>query len=187
MERRRELLTAALGGQNDEIKRLAAEAVEKLETRARMEALAKKIESAEMLERVRAIYAMTDLRGARPVEILVKAAKDPSEDVRAAAVRVLGRIIDISQIQHLVDALKDASPVVQRVAIEVLGTFRDCRLLGHMMQLLKNPDQGVIERALEVIARTGDKRAEEAMLHFAVKGTLKMRAIAIKALGEMDR
>jgi len=176
-----------LKDKSDEMRKLAAEALEKCETRARIDALAKKIETAEMLEKVRAIYALTDLKGPRVVEILLKAAKDPSEDVRAAAVRVLGRVADITQIQQLVDALKDTSPIVQRVAVEVLGSFRDARLLGHMMQMLKNPDAGVTERAIDVIAPTGDKRAEEAMLHFAVKGNAKMRAMAIKALGEMDR
>lgn len=181
------MLVAALKDKSEEIRKLAAESLEKCEVRARLDALANKIESAEMLEKVRAIYALTDIKGPRVVEILLKAAKDPSEDVRAAAVRVLGRVADITQIQQLVDALKDTSPIVQRVAVEVLGSFRDSRLLGHMMHLLKNTDSGVTERAIDVIARIGDKRSEEAMLHFAVKGNPKMRVIAIKALGEMDR
>lgn len=187
MEKRRELIVAALQDKDEDIKKLAAEAMEKLEARNRLEAIAKKIESAEMVEKVRAIYALTDLRGARVVEILLQACKDPSEDVRAAAMRVLGRVADINQIQRLVEALKDPSSIVQRVAIETLGSFRDARLLGHMMQMLKNSDQGVVERALDVISHIGDKRAEEAMFHFASKGSPKTRAIAIKALGEMDR
>jgi len=186
MDRRRQLLTTVLQDKSEDIRKLAAAALEKCETRARLESLAKKIETAQMLEKVRAIYALTDLKGPRVIEVLLKASKDPSEDVRAAAVRVLGRVADVTQIQQMLEALKDTSPIVQRVAIDILGSFKDPRLLGHMMHLLKNPDPGVTERAIDVIARIGDKRAEEAMLHFAVKGNPKMRAIAVKALGEMD-
>lgn len=186
MDKRRQLLTTVLQDKNEETRKLAADALEKCETRVRLESLAKKIESAAMLEKVRAIYALTDLKGPRVVEILLKASRDPSEDVRAAAVRVLGRVADVTQIPQMLESLKDTSPIVQRVAIDILGSFRDARILGHLMHLLKNPDSGVIERAIDVIARIGDKRSEDAMLHFAMKGNPKMRNIAVKALGEMD-
>jgi hypothetical protein len=55
------------------------------------------------------------------------------------------------------------------------------------MQMLKSKDQGVVERAIEVVGRSGDKRAEQAMLYFSVKGNINMRYRAIRALGVMER
>ncbi|MEK6791606.1 MAG: HEAT repeat domain-containing protein [Deltaproteobacteria bacterium] len=186
MEKRREIFLSALQDKDDEIKKAAAEAMENLTARSRLVELAQKIASAPMLEKVRAIYAIGALKGPSVAEALIKASKDPSEDVRAAAVRVLGGLPDANVLAHIVEALKDASAIVQRVALEAMAGFRDARILPAVMPLLKNQDPGVVERALELAGRIGDKRTEEAMLYFAVKGNHKMRLAAIKALGEMD-
>ncbi|MBI5235467.1 MAG: HEAT repeat domain-containing protein [Deltaproteobacteria bacterium] len=186
MEKRREILLSALQDKDDEIKKAAAEAIENLAARGRLLDLTQKIASAPMIEKVRAIYVIGALKGPSVAEALIKAAKDPSEDVRAAAIRVLGGVPDANVLPHIVEALKDASAVVQRVALEAMANFRDARILPAVMQVLKNQDSGVVERAVELAGRIGDKRTEEAMLYFAVKGNHKMRLAAIKALGEMD-
>lgn len=186
MSKRREAINAALKDSDTGIRKAAAEALEKLQARERIEALANKVETGEMLEKVKVIYALSDLRGARVAEVLTKALKDPVEDVRAAAVRALGNFSDPATLPQLVESLKDSSPVVARAAVEALSTFKDPRLLGPFMQMLKHQDQGVVERALEAVARVGDKRAEDALLYFAAKGNPKMREIALKGLGAMD-
>ena len=186
MEKRKEILVNALKDKESQVRKCAADALEKLEIRARLDVIAEKIEKSEMLEKIRAIYALMDLKGSNVNALLATALKDPSEDVRAAAVRVLGGKGE-GVIPFLVEVLKDESPIVVRGVVEVLGDFEDSRLLGPLMGTLKNPDSGVVERALEAISRLGDKRAEEAMFHFAEKGNCRMRSLAIKALGEMDR
>jgi hypothetical protein len=55
------------------------------------------------------------------------------------------------------------------------------------MKAMKHTDPGVVERAIEAVCNIGDKRSEEAMIYFAVKGNQRMRGLAMKALGEMDR
>lgn len=187
MDKRKDILISALRDNEEGIRRFAAESLEKLEIRERLDLLVKKIETGEMLEKIRALYAFTGLRGEKIAEVLIKASKDPSEDVRAAAVRVLGAMGDANSLAPLVEALKDPSAMVARTAIEALGSYKDPRLLGPFMQALKHTDPGVIERAIEAVGNIGDKRSEEAMIYFAVKGNNKMRQLAIKALGEMDR
>ncbi|MFQ5736586.1 MAG: HEAT repeat domain-containing protein [Thermodesulfobacteriota bacterium] len=186
MEKRKQILIDALQDKDPQVRKYAADALEKLEIRERIDRITEKIEQGEMLEKIRAIYALMDLKGENVNAILIKALKDPSEDVRAAAVRVLGGKGE-GAITPLVEALKDTSPIVVRGVVEALCNFEDHRLLGPLMGALRNPDTGVVERALEAISRLGDKRAEEAMIHFAVKGNGRMRGLAIKALGEMDR
>ncbi|MBI5455031.1 MAG: HEAT repeat domain-containing protein [Deltaproteobacteria bacterium] len=186
MDKRKEILLSALREKDEPIRKLAADALEKLEIRGKLEHFERKIDSGEMLEKIRAVYALADLKGTKVAELLAKAMKDPTEDVRAAAVRVLANKGEAA-LPLLVEALKDQSPIVARAAADALSNYQDARLLGPLMQALKNPDIGVVERALDCIGRLGDKRAEEAMAFFAVKGNRKLKSIAIKALGEMDR
>ncbi|MEE9614891.1 MAG: HEAT repeat domain-containing protein [Thermodesulfobacteriota bacterium] len=186
MSRRKEVLVKSLQDTNERVRAVAAEALERLETRARVADLVKLIETGGKLEKLRGIYAVGSLRGKEITDLLIKAMTDEVEDVRAAAVRVLGTFADSSVLPHLIERLKDESPIVERVAIEALGNYRDPQLLGPLMQMLKSKDAGVVERAIDVVGRSGDKRAEEAMAYFAVKGNLDMRCLAIKSLGVME-
>lgn len=187
MDKRQDTLIKALRETDEDISKAAAEALEKLRLREKLDFLTKKIDSGDMLEKIKAVYAVADIKGDKVLELLLRAAKDPSEDVRAAVARVLGTCADQRAMPVLLEMLKDASPMVLRSAVESCVKYNDVRFLGQFMQLLKNQDSGVVERTLEAVARLGDKRAEEAMLYFAVKGNKNMRLIALKALGEMDR
>lgn len=186
MSRRKEIILASLRDADPQVKKAAAEALEKLQARERLDALSRKIETGEMLEKIRVIYALSDLRGPRIAEVLTASLKDPVEDVRAAGVRALGNLGDPATLPQLVESLKDTSPIVARAAVEALSNFRDPRLLGPFMQMLKHQDPGVVERALEAVSKIGDKRAEDAFAYFAAKGNPKMKAIALKGLGTMD-
>lgn len=186
MDKRKEILINALQDKDESIRKSAADALEKLEIRDKLGVIATKIDSGEMLEKIRAVYALQDLKGQGVNELLAKAVKDQAEDVRAAAVRVLGGKGDAA-LPYIVETLKDPSAIVARVAADALTNYRDPRILGPLMQALKNPDSGVVERALDAISRLGDKRAEEAIVYFAQKGNQRMRATALRALGEMDR
>jgi len=187
MDKRKETLIAALRDADESIRKTAAAALENIEVRDKLDYLVKKIESGEMLEKIKGVYALNGLKGQSIVEILIKAAKDPSEDVRAAAVRVLANFSEHGATAQLVEALQDPSPIVVRCALDALAAFRDTRLLAPFMRVLKHTDTGVVERAIEAVANIGDKRSEEAMIYFAVKGNARMRGLAMKALGEMDR
>ncbi len=185
MDKRKQVLTNVLQGKDPDMTKLAAEALELLQVREKLGALADTIESGEMLEKIRAICALSDLLGQDINDLLIKALKDPSEDVRAAVVRVMGSRKDLRVLSPLVEALKDSSPSVLRCVVVALGGFKDVRLLGPLMRMLKNEDAGVVELAIEAVGNIGDKRAEEAMIHFIAKGNVKMKSLAIKALGAM--
>jgi len=123
------------------------------------------------------------------------------EGLSAAAVEILER--EISRQFHPDGVNREQSPNYHRLSLEFYylaqllllkkGRSLSGEALGMMekatealMQMLKDTDAGVVERAIDAIGKIGDKRTEEAMIHFASKGNEKMRALAIKALGEMD-
>ncbi|MCK5237460.1 MAG: HEAT repeat domain-containing protein [Deltaproteobacteria bacterium] len=186
MENRRHVLIKALRDESDTIRTTAAEALECLEIRGRLGKLHDMVQSGEKIEKLRAIYALGNLRGQQVINMVLWATKDEIEDVRAAAYRVLGKIGDTRVLPYLVEGLKDASVIVARVVIEAMNNFNDPQLLSPLMHQLKSKDHGVVERALEFIGRSGDSRAEEAMIYFSAKGNQTMRNTSLKSLGVME-
>jgi hypothetical protein len=187
MDKRKEVLVNSLQDKDENIRSIAAEALERLEVRDKLDFFTKLLASGGKLDKLRATYALGNLRGPQVTALLVKVLKDPIEDVRAAAVRVLGKFSDNRVLVHLAESLNDQSPIVVREAIEALSCYRDPQLVGPLMQKLKSKDPGVVERAIDAVSRSGDKRVEQAMLYFSVKGNTNMRYRAIKALGVMER
>ena len=186
MDERKEILVKSLRDKDEQIRSAAAEALERLEVRTRMDSLAKMLSSGSKVEKLKAIYALGCLRGQDVTGVLVSALKDPVEDVRASSLRVLGLFADNKVLPHIVERLKDESALVERVAIEALESYREPQVLGSIMQMLKSKDSGVVERAIRAVCRSGDKRAEKAMLYFAAKGNVNMRQAALEALGVME-
>ncbi|HHL39105.1 MAG TPA: HEAT repeat domain-containing protein [Deltaproteobacteria bacterium] len=186
MDRRKKVLVDALDDDDEHVRATAAEALERLDMRERMPVFERNLATGDKVTKLRTIYGISPLRGNDVLRLLVKAVKDPEEDVRAAAVRELGNHGDTRVLSTLVEALGDESPVVRRVAVEAITRFREPKLLGYLMKMLKDRDPGVIERALEAIGRLGDKRAEEAMIYFTRKGRPAMKSLALKALGLME-
>ncbi len=187
MERRREILLRALQSDNDAVRQASAEAMENLEIRERLPELERIITcEGTRIEKLRALYSLSRLRGQRVMSLAAKALSDDDEDVRATAVRVLGEIGDRRILPELVEMLKDRSDVVKRVTLDALANFREPKLVAPLLYALKSDDPGVIERAIKLIARLGDSKAEQAILYFSVKGTTPARELAIRALGMME-
>ncbi len=186
MDKRKQVIIRALQDKDENVRSSAAAALEKLETRQRLGMLENLLDTGDKVEKLRAVYAVAALRGEGILNLLVKAAGDATVDVRAAAVRSLGRFGDKRVLPAIVERLKDESSVVVRVAVESLANLWDPRLMGPLLQTLKSKDHGVIEISLEVIGKSGDKKAEQAMIYFAVKGNVKMRSLALEALGIME-
>jgi len=186
MSNRKDILVQSLVNPNDQIRRAAAEALEGLDIRSRILTLRKLIKEGSKVEKLRAIYAVGSLRGSQVEKVLLEATGDEVEDIRAAAIRSLGEFADTRILPELLGKLQDPSPVVERVVIDALYHFREPQIVGPLMNKLKSKDAGVVERAIHAIGRTGDKRAEEAMLFYAAKGTTAIKVAAMKALGMME-
>ncbi len=187
MERRKEILLRALQSGDDGVKQASAEAIENLEMRERLPELERIITGGGgRIEKLRALYSLSRLRGERVMSLTAKALSDDDEDVRATAIRVLGEIGDRRILPELVEMLKDRSDVIKRVTLDALANFREPKLVAPLLYALKSDDPGVVERAIKLIAQLGDSRAEQAILYFSVKGTGPARELAIRALGVME-
>ncbi len=102
------------------------------------------------LETVPSEAALSDLATA--------ARRDPSERVRAAAVRSLGWVDSEKAVMPLILATSDASSAVRQAAAEELARFKSPASLEAMVALFKDPDEDV--RWAAVVA-AGELRDEE--------------------------
>lgn len=186
MDKKKEILVKFLKDPDESIRTIAAESLEKVETRERLDGIEKTIQGGNKLAKLRAVYALIGLKGQKVILLLLNAIKDPIEDVRAAAIRVLGKTGDARVMAPLVDCLSDNSDIIKRTAVEALGEFRDPRLTDSIMMMLKSQDTGVVEKAIEALGKIGDKKAEAALIHFATNGSGNIKINAIKAIGELE-
>ena len=186
IEDRRKILVAAMQDENEQIRASAAEAMEFLELRGRLDHFAKTLDEGEKTEKLKAVYALGNLRGDDIVKLLLKATKDEIEDVRASAVRALGKFADNRILPNLIECLKDESPIVQRVAIDAIASFKDPQLIVPLIDMMKSTDAGVVERSIHAVSSSGSKKVEEAMIFFIRKGNTTMKSLAMKAIGIME-
>src|SRR3970282_2329369 len=118
MDKRKKIRVKTLKDSDENIRKLAAESLEKIKTRERMDTIEKFINSGEKLEKLRAVYALGRLKGQKAIQLLLKAIKDPIEDVRAAAIRVLGKMGDPRVMPALTEFLSDKTFVAKGVVVE---------------------------------------------------------------------
>lgn len=74
----------------------------------------------------------------------IKSLRDPSADVRAAAVEALGKIGDHRAIEPLIEALQDSNNIVKDKALGALGNYyRNESVLGSLIPLFGSRDLAV--------------------------------------------
>ena len=103
-------------------------------------------------------------KGTDDASVLIAAAKDPSPDVSAAAVRLLGYSkappsADVSAT--LVAALSSQTGEVRRLAARSLGWRNDASAFDALVKLLTDQRPGVREAAVRALGRIDSKRASE--------------------------
>ena len=94
----REALTDALQDADAEVRRVAAAALERLESLADLQRLTRVLEAGTPPQALRALSALGELGGPRALSAVVAALRSPLREVRAAAVKILGAARDAAAI-----------------------------------------------------------------------------------------
>ena len=103
-----------------------------------LEALAGDLSDGEEDERVRAAMALASLQDPRGEAPLLRALKDVSSKVRAAAAAALGRRGTVSTVKPLARLLRDGAPEVRSSAIDALKSLmRTSRDAGQQAKILE--------------------------------------------------
>ena len=109
----------------------------------------------------------------------------PEEDIRSAAIEVLGRLGYPGAMGPLVEKLKDPSPAIQSQVIAALGNFRDLSLIPLLVPFLDAGDGLLDAEAVRALGKIGAADCEEKFISLLESPHTVTRQAAALALGEL--
>ena len=183
---RRERVRGALADPDPEVRAAASRALERLDRRRDLDLLLGRLSSADVRDRVEAVYGLGAVADPEAVPPLVAALRDPVEDVRAAAVRMLAEIRDERGLSPIAQCLDDPSALVRRHAIDALGRFADRRVVPLLLTMLKERDLETLAPAVRALGLCRDREAEPAIAALLLHSSPIVRAAAVEALAQLD-
>jgi HEAT repeat protein len=145
IRRRIDALRPLLHDPAAEVRRSAAEAIEKLEAISCVDDILVTLKSGDMGARVGAIYALGEIGGERVVPPLAYCAQRPEVDLRSAAAAALGKLALPAALPVLVTLLDDEDPTVQARAIASLGRFSVSQEIVLKLRTFLGATDGVLE------------------------------------------
>lgn len=186
MSKRKELLIALLKDSDPDVVNAAAAALERIENRQSLDDVLEQLKKGDLAEKIRAIYALGTIGGAGVLKPLVYCASRPEEDIRSAAVEVLGELAERSTLPVILEKLKDDNSAIRAKAIKALGNFADRGLSPHLIPFLEAGDGLTDIEAALALAKTGDHLLEERFIALASSPVAATRAAAATALGMIN-
>lgn len=181
--KRKELLITMLKDTDADVRSAAAASLERLESFQSLEVVLEQLKKGGLPEKVRAIYALGAIGGQQVLKPLVYCAARPEDDLKAAAIDVLGTLAERSTVPILLEKLKDANSGIRAKAIKALGNFADSSLIPHLLPFLDAGDGLTDIEAVTALAKTGETTLEENIMKLATSPISSVRAAVATALG----
>jgi HEAT repeat protein len=184
-EKRRRALIPLLKDQVVEVRQAAAAALESLEGANSVDEVLELLKKGNLVDKVKAIYALGDIGGSWVVPPLLYCAARPEEDLKAAAIDVLGRLADPAALPVLKERLRDPSPGLVAKTIVALGNFSAPEVVGLLVPFLDAGDGLLDAEALQSLARIGGTSLEDRFLPLLASPHSRTREAAARALGRL--
>lgn len=177
-------LRPLLRDENEDVRLAAAGAIERLEGLSGFEEVITALKTGDSGARIRAIYALGAIGGEKVVAPLVYCSRRPEDDIRAAAVEVLGNLALPATMPVLLERLSDVSDAVQARAIAALARFpASAGLIGHLRHFLDKSDGSLEAEAAIALARLGDLAVAGRIADLLASPHASTRQAAATALG----
>ncbi len=183
---RRKALLRLLKDPDEEVRKMAAQALERLDGMSNLPTLLKKYRTGDKATRLKAIYALGKLGTDECLPALIHALEDDDEDIRAASIRVLGELREPKTLPALILKLNDPSITIQTMAAEALGNFPNRNLAKHLIPLLKRENKYLVISALESLAKLNAQEAIDPITELTSHPDPDVRKTAAKVLGEIQ-
>lgn len=186
MEDRRKVLINLLRDSDEKVRRSAAEALERLEGLQNLDTLLAKYKTGDKVMKLRVIYALGKLRADACLPMLIHALASEEEDLKAAAVRVLGELGDVRTLQALVGGLNDPSLTIQTLTVEALANFRHKHLVPLIIPILSRDNKYLVMAALTTLGKLNAANAIDAIIPLTRHPDHDIRRTAAEVLGEIE-
>ena len=157
----KDVLLKATNDPDDEVRKVAIEAIAKL---SRLSAIrAGGIDSPD-------------------IEFYIKSLKDSSAPVRAASIEVLSKTNDTRVVEPIIQTLHDRDENVQREAIIALGKFQDERVLDELVSFFGSPSTKLHQLAVESFFNVARKTCDQRVYVYRKNGIGTLQSAATTCL-----
>ena len=150
-----------------------------------LEEIVQELESDKRGQRIKAIFALENVKSTDVFPHLIGLLKDPDADIRSAAVQVLGVKAHPKSLNSLVKHLKDPSPSVRVFTAEALGHFDDVRLAPYLVSLLAEDDELLVVSAARSLGSIGSPDSVTPLAKLTKDSRATVRVAAVQALSEL--
>jgi HEAT repeat protein len=133
--------------------------------------------------RATAFDALRRLRASPSLEVALTGVADSDQDVRTAAIQLIGQTGDISAIDLLRFHTADPEPRIRAAAVGALGALGGRIAQPDFLRLMSDPEPFVREAAIIGAVDAGLRPLAPAMLDLLADGDARVRHTAASALG----
>lgn len=179
-------LIPLLKDSDPEVRAAVSRAIEHLEASGDLNEILHTLKTGNMGARISAIYALGEIGGEAVISPLVYCAGRPEDDIRSAAVEILGQLAATSTLPVLLERLNDQNPAIQARTITALSKFPVSVVLCERLRpFLKVNDGDREAEAALALARLGDRSALTgiiSLLSSPYSSTRKAAATALSIL-----
>lgn len=169
-----------------EVRTVVAHAIEHLEVASDITTILHTLKTGDMGARISAIYALGEIGGEKVITPLVYCAGRPEDDIRSAAVEMLGRLAEPSTLPVLLKSLNDRNTAIQAKAVTALSNFPPTAdLCDYLRPFLKANDGDLEAVAALALAKLGDPHSITgitSLLSSSHSSTRKAAATALSLL-----
>lgn len=178
-----DLLLPLLKDAEPQVRHAVAEAIERLEGAGNLKEILHTLKTGNMGSRISAIYALGEIGGDKVLGPLVYCAKREEDDIRSAAVEVLGRLAVSATLPVLLERLEDRNGAIRARAIAALAGFRPTPELWARVRPFLEADDGSLEaEAALTLARLRDVSSLERIIALLTSPHASTRQAAATAL-----
>lgn len=183
IRQRIDVLIPLLKDSDPDVRTTVAHAIEHLEVAYDITDILNTLKTGDTGARISSIYALGEIGGENVITPLVYCAGRPEDDIRSAAVEMLGRLAEPATLPVLLKSLNDKSTAIQAKAIAALSNFPPtATLCDHLRPFLKANDGDLEAEAALAMAKLGDSHSIDGIISLLSSSHSSTRQAAATAL-----
>lgn len=186
LEKRRQALTVLLKDPVQDVREAAARALENLEDAVALEEILLVLKKGGTSAKIKAIFALGKVGGEKVLSPLVYCASRPEEEIRSAAIEVLGELAHPKSLPVLFEGLNDSSTAVRGQAIAALRHFPlTAEIVKKIAPFLSSGDGFLDAEAILLLRKSRLTSLEPEYLRLLQSPHAKTREAAALAIGDL--